>query len=61
MQEMEFGVTGIRRTLSDGTVCELLTDGEREGWAALSLDTDGSILDWDGIYEDEARELGLIP
>ncbi len=61
MQQMEFGVTGNVVTIS-GCRFELLVsqDGALFGWAALSDDANGNMVDWDRVSEDEASTLGLL-
>jgi hypothetical protein len=59
MQQMEFGVTGAERTI-DGVAFELLIgDNGLFGWAAKHADSDGNMVDWDRVSEDEAKQLGL--
>ena len=60
MQDMELGVTGVDRIINDCRFELMVGDDGLYGWAALHIDANGDVCDWDRVSEDEARELGLL-
>ncbi len=56
MLDMEAGVTG-NVVVIGGDTYELRTNGEASGWVHIYPAGD----DWDGISEEDARELKLWP